>query len=89
MEALEALYGFAMWNLKASVALAVVAALVAVPAYLGSSMWHRVRGDRRCSRCNAWFRTRPDEDASLARCNVCRGDAAAPLADQPVHPSGA
>lgn len=86
MDALEALYGFSMWIVKAAVAMAVVAALIAVPAYLASSTWHRFfRRDRRCAHCSAWFR---DEDASLTRCRACRGEVLVPLAD-PVRSTGA
>ncbi len=80
-EALEALYGFTMWIVKAAFVIAAVGAAVAAPIWAVSTFWHRaVRGDRRCARCSGWFRS----EASDARCSFCRGDVAVPVAGRPV-----
>jgi hypothetical protein len=82
-EALEALYGFTMWIVKAALAIALVGAAIAAPIYAGSTLWHRaVRGDRRCAGCNDWFRSEPGR--ADTRCSFCRGDVAVPMADRPV-----
>lgn len=82
-EALEAVYGFTMWIVKAAFAIAAVGAAVAVPIWAVSTFWHRVvRGDRRCARCSGWFRSEAGE--SQPRCSFCRADVAVPVADRSV-----
>lgn len=88
-EALEALYGFTMWIVKASIALALVGALIAVPAYLLSWAWHTlVRHDRRCTDCHGWFGSAPGEDGDPSRCDFCRTHATVSLREQPARSSG-